>query len=158
MSLLQPQRLRALEGFVQAARRAAKRLGRLPQRAEHLETGQRGEEAAYFYLRRNGFVVVARGWRNAKLRGDLDLIAWEGATLCFVEVKTRSSREVATAESSVDEDKMQMLRRMARQYIRSMPAPPELTRFDILSVYFKAGSNASGAADLELFRDAFTWY
>jgi putative endonuclease len=154
MSPLQSQRLRLLEGFVRFTDRVAKRVRRLPERPKHLETGRQGEEAAYFYLRRSDYTVVARGWRSAKLRGDLDLIAWEGHTLCFVEVKTRSSREVATAESAVDEEKMKMLRRLARHYIRSLPAPPEQTRFDIVSVYFLAGE----APDLELFRDAFGWY
>ncbi|MDT7811387.1 MAG: putative endonuclease, partial [Acidobacteriaceae bacterium] len=74
-------------------------------RAAHLELGRRGEEAAFFYLRRHGYIVVARDWRSGKARGDLDLVAWEGDTLCFIEVKTRGSRNVATAESAVDHDK-----------------------------------------------------
>jgi putative endonuclease len=148
------QRLLLLEGFVRVTDRAAKRLGRPPEGPEHLEVGRQGEEAAYFYLRRSGFTVIARRWRSPKLRGDLDLIAWEGRTLCFIEVKTRTSREVATAEASVDDEKMQMLRRVARHYIRSLPAAPEQTRFDILSIYFVPGK----APDLELFRDSFGWY
>jgi putative endonuclease len=154
MSPLRSQRLRLLEEFVRATDRVAKRVRQMPPGPKHLEIGRQGEEAAYFYLRRSGFIVVARGWRSTKLRGDLDLIAWEGRTLCFVEVKTRSSRQVATAESAVDEEKMKMLRRVARHYIRGLPAPPEQTRFDIVSIYFVEGK----APDLELFRDAFGWY
>jgi putative endonuclease len=154
MSSLEIRRLRLLEGFVRVTDRAARHLGRLPQSPEHLELGRQGEEAAFFYLRRAGFTVIARRWRTPKLRGDLDLIAWEASTLCFIEVKTRSSREVATAEAAVDEEKMKVLRRVARHYIRSLPAAPEQTRFDILSIYFVPGK----ARDLELFRDAFGWY
>src|SRR5271154_103436 len=107
--------LRLLEQFAHVSDGLASRFRR--QQPAHLELGRRGEEAAYFYLRRLGYVVVARGWRTAKVRGDLDLVAWEGVTLCFIEVKTRSSRNVATAESAVDEDKTRVLRRMARQYL-----------------------------------------
>ncbi len=132
----------------------AVRCGRQARRPEHLNVGRRGEEAAYFYLRRRGMVVVARAWKSGKLPGDLDLIAWEDETLCFIEVKTRTSRSVATAESSVDEDKRRMLRRMARQYIQGLPSSPERTRFDVLSIYFEARN----AADYEIFCGAFDWY
>lgn len=154
MPTLQSQRIKLLEGFLHAADRIALRLGRQALQPKHLDVGRRGEEAAYFYLRRRGFIVVARAWRSAKLHGDLDLIAWEDSTLCFIEVKTRSSRRVATAESAVDEDKSRMLRRMARQYIQGLSSAPEQTRFDILSIYFEAGK----AAQFELFRGAFDWY
>jgi putative endonuclease len=143
--------LRLLEGFVHGSDAFADRVKRRSRRPAHLELGRRGEEAAYFYLRRLGYIVVALGWRSGKLRGDLDLVAWEGASLCFIEVKTRSSRSVATAESAVDDEKTRMLRRMARQYLLAMPGVPEQVRFDVLSIYFEAGH----PAEFELFRDAF---
>ena len=140
-------RLRLFEIFVETA---ARRRG--PE-ATHLATGRRGELAAYFYLRRNQFIVVARGWRSSRLRGDIDLIAWDSDTLCFVEVKTRTTRNVATAEASVDEDKRRNLRRLARSYMRQLPSQKAPTRFDILSIYFEDEK----AAEFELFRGAFDW-
>src|SRR5271170_3140487 len=68
-------------------------------KAEHLVTGERGEREALFYLRRMGYTVVARRWKSSRLRGDVDLIGWDGEWLCFVEVKTRSGRDGMTAES-----------------------------------------------------------
>jgi len=56
--------------------------------AAHHRTGRRGEEAAYFYLRRIGYTMVARNFRSPRCRGEIDLIAWEDNTLCFIEVKT----------------------------------------------------------------------
>lgn len=111
-----------------------------------------------FFLRRKEFVVVGRGWRAWIVRGDLDLIAWEGDTLCFVEVKTRTTRAVATAEASVDEDKRRALRKLARHYLRQLPerdrAEPEVpVRFDILSIYFEAGK----PLDFDHFPGAFGW-
>lgn len=121
--------------------------------APHLVTGRRGERAAFFYLRRLGFVVVARGWRSARARGDLDLIAWEKDVLCFIEVKTRTTRAVAPAEAAVDSDKKRMLRKMAHYYLRQQPSRDVPVRFDILSIYFEAGKSA----DFTLFRGAFGW-
>ena len=143
--------LRLLEEFVHASDSLSVRFRSRANRPAHLELGRRGEEAAYFYLRRHGFTVVARDWRSGKARGDLDLVAWENNTLCFVEVKTRSSRLVATAEAAVDEEKTRVLRRLARQYLRTMPKAPDQVRFDVLSIYFEPQAN------FEFVRGAFAW-
>jgi putative endonuclease len=126
---LQARTLRRLAGM---ARRGSK----LPA---HLQTGIDGEREAIFYLRSQDYTVVARRWRNPKLRGDLDLIAWDGHTLCFVEIKTRSRRNLIPAEMAVDSDKQETLRRLALSYIRRLPKPAHQApvRFDVLSVYLE---------------------
>ncbi len=106
----------------------------------HLATGIEGEKTAYFYLRRKGYTVVARRWSSGDLPGDIDLIAWDGPMLCFIEVKTRTARDATPAEAAVDSHKRQTLSRLARQYVRQLPqetAPP--VRFDVLSVYLVPG-------------------
>jgi putative endonuclease len=125
---------------------------------EHLRTGERGEEAAFFFLLRNGFLVVARRWRFGQVPGDLDLIAWDGDVLCFVEVKTRGSKDMATASSAVDRDKRKTLRRLARHYLRQLPEPDEPnfqppTRFDIVTVYELPGK----PREINLIPAAFGW-
>ncbi len=120
---------------------------------KHLETGRTGEEAAFFYLRRNGFVVIAFGWRSGRAPGDLDLVAWDGETLCFVEVKTRSVRDFAPAESAVDGEKRRSLRRLAGYYLRQFP-DGTASRFDVLAVYLEAGRKKPS---FEHFRNAFGW-
>jgi putative endonuclease len=126
---------------------------RLPQ---HLEVGLRGEREAMLELRRLGYVVVARRWKTAKLRGDVDLIAWDGESLCFVEVKTRTVRDAMDpAESAVDEDKRTMLRRLARSYLRGFPEKSRgkvRARFDVVSVYLQRTGT-----EYELYRGAFGW-
>ena len=105
---------------------------------EHLVTGERGEDLAYFHLCAQGYTVVARRWHATRLRGDLDLVAWDGETLVIVEVKTRTARDLAPAETAVDEPKKKMLRRMALAYRQRLPEPwRDLVplRFDVLSVY-----------------------
>ena len=104
----------------------------------HLLTGEHGEDLAYFHLRGLGYTVVARRWHAARLRGDLDLVAWDGDTLVIVEVKTRTAHDLAPAETAVDQHKERMLRRMALAYRGRLPEPwRDLVplRFDILSVY-----------------------
>ncbi len=136
--------------------RLGARVGRGPQLAPHLSVGLRGEREALFELRRLGYIVVARRWKSSKLRGDLDLIAWEGDWLCFVEVKTRSGRDAAIpAEAAVDREKQTMLRRMARAYLRGFPEGKRgeiAVRFDILAVYLDGPKR-----EFELFRGAFGW-
>jgi putative endonuclease len=121
-------------------------------KAEHLAVGTKGEEAAYFYLRQCGYTVVARNWRNSRRKGEIDIIAWEGETLCFVEVKTRTRKTMVPAETAVDRDKMKELSGMARLYLRQMPMGTKF-RFDIVTVYLLAGLDP----EISLFKDAFGW-
>lgn len=129
---------------------AARMLPRREAGPVHLETGRRGEEEAYFFLRRHGYVVIARNYRSPRSRSELDLVAWDGETLCFVEVKTRTTRDVKPAELAVDAEKQRDLGRVAREFLRKMKGAP-LFRFDIVSVYFEAGK----APEITLFKDAF---
>lgn len=120
----------------------------------HLRTGITGETAAYFHLRRHGYVVVARRWKVAGIPGDLDLVAWQGPVLCVVEVKTRTARDAIPAHAVVDEEKRQTLRRLARQYLRRLPGEIEpVLRFDILAVYLLPGRKR----EFEHFEGAFGW-
>ena len=137
----------------------ARQFGPHRMQPAHLLLGERGELEALFFLRRQGYVVTARRWRAPELNGDLDLIAWEGDTLCFIEVKTRSQRDQAPAALAIGQAKRAILSRMAREYLRSLPRPSRLaeaervlTRFDFVSVYLlKSGT------ECELLRDAFDW-
>ncbi len=66
----------------------------------HQRTGRRGEEDAYFYLRRRGYTIIARNFRSPNHRGEIDLIGWDRDVLCFIEVKTRTKRDLKPAESA----------------------------------------------------------
>src|SRR5579859_878349 len=123
----------------------------LPARAAdpRHQTGRRGEEEAYFHLRRLGYVIVARNYRSPRSRSELDLVGWDGETLCFIEVKTRSQRDFKPAEAAVDPEKQRDLSHVAREFLRKIKGDPPL-RFDVVSVYF-----ANAQAEIELFKDAF---
>ncbi|MGA8488951.1 MAG: YraN family protein [Terriglobales bacterium] len=117
----------------------------------HQQTGRRGEEAAYFHLRGLGYVMVARNFRSARRRGEIDLIGWEQGVLCFIEVKTRTTHDVKPAEAAVDRDKQRGLAAVADEYLRCA-APSCRWRFDVVTVYYEA---QSGQPLIELFRNAF---
>ena len=94
--------------------------------------------------------MVARNYRSPRSRSELDLVGWDGEVLCFIEVKTRTSRDVQPAEAAVDQEKRRDLSRVAREFLRKTRGNPPF-RFDIVSVYFEPGV----PPQMELFRDAF---
>lgn len=128
----------------------AKRLLRNEARPKHHEVGRRGEEDAYFHLRKLRYLIVARNWRSPLCRGEIDLIGWDGDVLCFIEVKTRTSRDVKTPEAAVDRHKRQELALVARQYLKRLP-PSCQWRIDIVSVYY---DGSSSRPQIEVFRNA----
>ncbi|HXZ79444.1 MAG TPA: YraN family protein [Terriglobales bacterium] len=120
-------------------------------RPQHLLTAEAGEDAAYFYLSRLGYRIVARRYHSSRVRGDIDLIGWDGDVLCFVEVKTRTTRSVMPAEAAVNHAKKRYLSRLAQEYLRRLPVIPAF-RFDILSVYCE---NQTSTPEFHLYKNAF---
>lgn len=114
----------------------------------HLTIGRRGEEAAYFFLRRRGYIIIARNWRCSGRRGELDLVGWDGDTLCIIEVKTRTERSLVPAQVAVDSRKQHELIGMSHLFRRHIPAGTPC-RFDVVSVYL------SNPAEIELQKGAF---
>jgi len=154
MKWLAQMRIAGLERALAGLDWMARRRGRAAALPAHLATGIAGEDAACFHLRRKGYTVVARRWSAGNLPGDIDLIAWQGPMLCFVEVKTRTAHDATPAEVAVDSHKRTILRRLARQYVRQLPrqtAPP--VRFDVLSVYLVPGEEK----EFVHFESAFGW-
>ncbi|MGA7242651.1 MAG: YraN family protein [Terracidiphilus sp.] len=150
---LQKMRVGWLERSLAGLNRFASKRGqnRMPA---HLIVGIEGEDAVLFFLRRKGYTVVARRWSSGDVPGDVDLIAWDGPMLCFIEVKTRTAHDLTPAEVAVDEHKRNVLRRLARRYVRQLPqktAPP--VRFDVVSVYQVPGQER----EFQHFEGSFSW-
>jgi len=140
----------ALQGLGRLAR-FRERTDRLPP---HLQVGIEGENAVFFFLLSKGYTVVARRWSSGELPGDVDLIAWDGPILCFIEVKTRTAHDATPAEVAVDGRKRTVLRRLARRYVHQLPqqaSPP--VRFDVVSVYLVPGKEK----EFQHFEGAFAW-
>jgi putative endonuclease len=113
-----------------------------------LPLGPRGERAAEKYLRRSGYRIVARNFRAAG--AEIDIVAMEGETLVFVEVKTRRSRDAGAPEEAVDERKQNQIRRAAEIFATRYRADDVTMRFDIVAI------DASGERlEIVLLRNAF---
>jgi putative endonuclease len=119
--------------------------------AEHHRVGRRGEEAAYFHLRKLGYTMVARNFRSPRCRGEIDLIGWEKDVLCFVEVKTRSTLDIKPGEAAVDQHKRREVAAVVRDYLRRFPLSCQW-RFDVVSVYY--GHSRARQPQIEVFRNS----
>jgi len=111
--------------------------------------GRIGEDHAHRYLRKHGCTVVARNYRPPAGSGEIDIVAWHGGVLAFIEVKTRATAEFGAPEAAVDEEKRLRLLWAAKDYARRAGVPWETTRFDIVSVLLKSNT------EIEWIRDAF---
>jgi putative endonuclease len=115
-----------------------------------LTLGQRGERAAARFLRQHGFKIIARGQRDRV--GEMDLVAVEGATVVFVEVKTRSSLQGGYPEEAVDREKQRRLTRLALGFLKRHDLLECSARFDVVAVTWpESGSRPT----IEHFRGAF---
>lgn len=94
--------------------------------------GRRGEGLAFQVLRANGYRMVDRNVR-AKF-GEIDAIARDGTTLCFVEIRTKTSSQFGWPEESVRFPKQWRLTRLAQWYLRAHRLGDVPVRFDVVSI------------------------
>lgn len=116
--------------------------------------GVRGETYAYWYLRRHGYVFVARNFMPRGLKGELDLVGYDRATLAFVEVRMRTIREelAGLPELSVTEEKQRVLARTAKRFLAERGVKECPMRFDVIAI-----DNEPGRAPVvRLHKDAFS--
>jgi putative endonuclease len=123
--------------------------GPLPARPTRRERGRLGEELARAELERRGYRILAANARTAA--GEVDLVALDGSTLCFVEVRLRAQSRFGSALESVDARKQRRVVRVARELLaaRRWPAHSAL-RFDVVAIELRGA-----ARELSLVRGAF---
>ncbi|HEX4955650.1 MAG TPA: YraN family protein [Thermoanaerobaculia bacterium] len=109
--------------------------------------GAAAEEVAAHWLERQGFLVLDRNFHRAG--GEVDLIAREDETLCFIEIKARGSQDFGSGLEAVDERKQQRIARAALAYLVRFREPPAC-RFDVLSL-----ERGAEGWTFDLIRDAF---
>jgi len=119
----------------------------LPWRKE-IALGPRGEAIARRYLRRRGYLILARNFRAAG--AEIDIVALDGETLVFVEVKAREGIEAGTPREAVDDNKQEQIRRAAASYVAMRHAQAVTNRFDVVAI---TGSGRNRT--IELIKDAF---
>jgi putative endonuclease len=128
-------------------------------RASHLELGARGERAALRYLKEyEGYRIVAtnfrvpvgRGISGQRITAEIDIVAYDEETLCFIEVKTRTSGHLFVPERAVDLRKQRQIARAARRYRQMMRVEDERHRYDVVTVVPEPGGDR-----VELLRSYF---
>jgi putative endonuclease len=112
-----------------------------PAKQRARRTGVRGETYAYWYLRRQGYVMIARNYSSRGIKGEIDLVGYDGGTVAFVEVKTRTMAggDFGSPEDAVTREKERHLARVARQFRREYRTGEVPFRFDILAIEAPAG-------------------
>jgi putative endonuclease len=108
-----------------------------------------GEELAAMTLVRLGYTIVERRYRTE--RGDIDIVAEDGETLVFVEVRARANADCGTAADSVTDQKKRQVARMAREYLSVHDVNGRVCRFDVVAV----DRALSPDPEVTLYRDAF---
>ncbi len=116
---------------------------------DRITLGKSGEDLACLELRRRGYAIVARRYRTRA--GEIDIVARDGGTLVFVEVKTRRSLRFGHPAEAVTARKQAKIRAMACDYLARAALGDCPCRFDVVAVTLRA----SGAPRIELFPAAF---
>ena len=94
--------------------------------------GLRGEEIACAYLEKKKYAIITRRFRM--FRGEIDIVARDGGTLVFVEVKTRADESFGRPEESVTPGKQRQIRKIAQGYLVENPLGDAACRFDVIEV------------------------
>jgi putative endonuclease len=125
-------------------------------RAQHLELGRRGEVLAIEHLRRAGYRMVAanfsipigRNRRDALVSAEIDVIAYDGPTLCFIEVKSRASDEFNLPQANINLHKRRQIARAARAYRKMLGLMNAPYRYDVVTVLLPAETEAGSHVEL----------
>jgi putative endonuclease len=114
----------------------------------NLNLGRIGEVEAASFLKRNGYKVIGRNYKSKF--GEIDIIAYDQDTLCFVEVKTRNTCRFGLPQEAVSISKQQQISKAALAYLKEHKLLDRRARFDVISVNYQ-GDYPS----LSLLKDAF---
>ncbi|MBM4272331.1 MAG: YraN family protein [Deltaproteobacteria bacterium] len=113
-----------------------------------MQTGKKGEEIAARYLESRGYRIIERNYRSRW--GEIDIVAKDGNTVVFVEVKCRRSESFGDPQSAVGTNKQRKVSRMSLAYLKEKGLYPCDARFDVVAVKMLPAGNR-----VELIRNAF---
>ncbi|MBI3782509.1 MAG: YraN family protein [Deltaproteobacteria bacterium] len=112
------------------------------------QLGEAGERHAEEVLRRARYVILERNYRC--LLGEVDLVALDGRTVVFVEVKTRTQTQFGSPHDAVDHRKQRQLQRVANYYLSRHRLHDRDARFDVVAIHW-----VDGTPRAELIQNAF---
>jgi putative endonuclease len=116
---------------------------------EKSDLGKRGEDIAVAYLRKQGYKILERNYKNRI--GEVDIIALDRKTYCFIEVKTRENLDLGLPCEAVHAHKQLKISRVAQSYVAFEGIEDHNCRFDIVSIILKK----DGFRQIEIIKDAF---
>ncbi|MEZ6128280.1 MAG: YraN family protein [Planctomycetaceae bacterium] len=116
----------------------------------HKLLGDRGERAAVRFLKRKGYRILAKQYRNDF--GEIDIIALDGNRIVFAEVKTRQSTDAGQPFEAVDRRKQERLTKLALVWLKKHRRLEQPARFDVISVVWPSGAKEP---DIQHFINAF---
>lgn len=102
------------------------------------ELGKRGEALAASFLKRKGYRIIDRNWEGR--RGEIDLVARDGQTIVFVEVKTRSTKSFGSPKDAVTTRKINHIHAVAKEYLKKKRKEGKSVRFDVVAVSIKGNT------------------
>ncbi len=112
-----------------------------------MKLGEKGEELAVKFLKKQGYKIIRQNYRTPI--GEIDIIAKDGETLVFIEVKTRESIEYGMPFEAINRLKKRKIANVALLYLKKFKEMPPC-RFDVVSIYYEKGK-----PEFELIKDAF---
>ena len=115
---------------------------------ERLKLGKFGEDLALEKIKRLGYKKIIRNYRCAL--GEIDLIAKDGNTLVFIEIKTRKGKSIGYAKEAVDARKRRQLSKVALAYMKSNDCCEAKARFDVVAVCIDKNK-----PEIEVVKNAF---
>ncbi len=124
------------------------------EKLEALGVGAQGERYAYWYLRRLGYIFLARNFTTTRSKGEIDLVGFDGKTLAFVEVRTRTATKgkPGLPELSITREKHEVFVRTAKLFLREWHLAECPVRFDVVAI-----DNSPGKPPLvRLHKDALS--
>ena len=113
--------------------------------------GQRGEDAAAKFLKRKGYRLLARHL-DSRL-GDLDIVAVDGRTVVFVEVKTRTTTDAGHPTEAIDQRKQRRMTQAALAFLKANRLLEEAARFDVVAITW---AEDAARPTIEHFENAFS--
>lgn len=115
---------------------------------ERIRLGKCGEEAAVDFLREQGYKIIAKNYKSRF--GEIDIVARDKDTLCFIEVKTRRSERFGSPQEAVTAGKQRQIAKSALAFLKERALLDEKARFDVVSIIY-----SKDKAKINLIKDAF---
>ncbi len=115
-------------------------------------SGMLGERSAAEHLEKNGYEIIRRNYKNRI--SEIDIIAKDGDTLCFIEVKTRKNKNFGTGAEFVNREKIHKMILGARSYIQAHNVSCDV-RFDVVEVYGEVMQSGFRVSEINIIKNAF---